>query len=283
MAVNYAAKYSQQVDERFKLGALTSSLVNYAFEWLGVSTVKVYSMPTAAMGDYTTEGASRYGTPEELGNEVQEMTLAKDRAFTFTIDKKSEDDTMGTMEAGAALRRQIDEVVIPEIDTYRIAKLVAGADAGNIVKDTAVTKANAYEKFLAVQEILDNKKVPTGGRICICTPGYYNMLKLDEAFTKKGDMATQIAINGLVGEVDGVYFVKAPKSYFPEKVHFIITNPIVMPSPIKLAEYKIHDDAPGISGYLVAVYSAMVLSICCSRDIRRLDKTYIVERKNATL
>ena len=263
MAVNYAAKYSQQVDERFKLGALTSSLVNYAFEWLGVSTVKVYSMPTAAMGDYTTEGASRYGTPEELGNEVQEMTLAKDRAFTFTIDKKSEDDTMGTMEAGAALRRQIDEVVIPEIDTYRIAKLVAGADAGNIVKDTAVTKANAYEKFLAVQEILDNKKVSTGGRICICTPGYYNMLKLDEAFTKKGDMATQIAINGLVGEVDGVYFVKAPKSYFPEKVHFIITNPIVMPSPIKLAEYKIHDDAPGISGYLVegrVRYDAFVLN-----------------------
>lgn len=263
MAVNYAAKYSQQVDERFKLGALTSSLVNYAFKWLGVSTVKVYSMPTAAMGDYTTEGASRYGTPEELGNEVQEMTLAKDRAFTFTIDKKSEDDTMGTMEAGAALRRQIDEVVIPEIDTYRIAKLVAGADAGNIVKDTAVTKANAYEKFLAVQEILDNKKVPTGGRICICTPGYYNMLKLDEAFTKKGDMATQIAINGLVGEVDGVYFVKAPKSYFPEKVHFIITNPIVMPSPIKLAEYKIHDDAPGISGYLVegrVRYDAFVLN-----------------------
>lgn len=263
MAVNYAAKYSQQVDERFKLGALTSSLVNYAFEWLGVSTVKVYSMPTAAMGDYTTEGASRYGTPEELGNEVQEMTLAEDRAFTFTIDKKSEDDTMGTMEAGAALRRQIDEVVIPEIDTYRISKLVAGADAGNIVKDTAVTKANAYEKFLAVQEILDNKKVPTGGRICICTPGYYNMLKLDEAFTKKGDMATQIAINGLVGEVDGVYFVKAPKSYFPEKVHFIITNPIVMPSPIKLAEYKIHDDAPGISGYLVegrVRYDAFVLN-----------------------
>ncbi len=69
--------------------------------------------------------------------------------------------------------------------------------------------------------------------------------------------------NGLVGEVDGVYFVKAPKSYFPEKVHFIITNPIVMPSPIKLAEYKIHDDAPGISGYLVegrVRYDAFVLN-----------------------
>ena len=260
--VNYAEKYSPEVDERFRLGMLTSSLVNYTYDWLGVSTVKVFSVPTAEMNDYTLTGSSRYGTPAELDNEVQEMTLAKDRSFTFTIDKKSEDDTMGTMAAGAALSRQIDEVVIPEIDTYRISKLVAGADTGNIVKDAAVTKANAYEKFLAVQEILDNKKVPVGGRICICTPGYYNMLKLDEAFTKKGDMATEIAINGLVGEVDGVYFVKAPKSYFPEKTNFVITNPIVMPSPIKLTEYKIHDDAPGISGHLVEGrirYDAFVL------------------------
>ena len=262
MAINYAEKYSPQVDERFKLGSLTTALVNNAYDWLGVATVKVYSVPTAEMNDYTLTGSNRYGTPAELNNEVQEMTLAKDRSFTFTIDKKSEDDTMGVMAAGAALARQIDEVAIPEIDTYRISKLVAGAPTTNVIKDVAVTKANAYEKFLAVQEILDNKKVPTGGRICMCTPGYYNMLKLDEAFTKKGDMATKIAINGLVGEVDGVYIIKAPKSYFPENVNFLISNPIVMPAPIKLTEYKIHDDAPGISGHLVEGrirYDAFVL------------------------
>ena len=263
MAVNYAEKYSPVVDERFKLGMLTSALVNYAYDWIGVETVKVYSVPTADMNDYKLTGANRYGTPAELDNEVQEMTLTKDRSFTFTIDKKSKDDTMGVMAAAAALRRQIDEVVIPEVDTYRISKLVAGADVANIVKDVAVTKANAYEKFLTVQEILDNKKVPVGGRICMCTPGYYNMLKLDEAFTKKGDMATKIAINGLVGEVDGVYVIKAPASYFPKNVNFLITNPIVMPAPIKLTEYKIHDDAPGISGHLVEGrirYDAFVLN-----------------------
>lgn len=262
MAINYAEKYSPQVDERFKLGSLTTALVNNAYDWLGVATVKVYSVPTAEMNDYTLTGSNRYGTPAELNNEVQEMTLSKDRSFTFTIDKKSEDDTMGVMAAGAALARQIDEVIIPEIDTYRISKLVAGAPTANVIKDTAVTKANAYEKFLSVQEILDNKKIPTGGRICMCTPGYYNMLKLDEAFTKKGDMATKIAINGLVGEVDGVYIIKAPKSYFPENSNFLITNPIVMPAPIKLTEYKIHDDAPGISGHLVEGrirYDAFVL------------------------
>lgn len=263
MAVNYATKYSQNVDERFALGSLTSGIVNQNYDWIGVSTVKVYSIPTVAMNDYTLTGMSRYGTPSELGNEEQEMTISKDRSFTFTIDRKSYDDTQMTMEAGRALARQIEEVVIPEVDEYRISQLVTGANAGNIVKDADVTAANAYAKFLAVQEILDNAKVPTGGRVCMCTPGYYNFLKLDDAFIKKGDMSQQIVMNGLVGEVDGVYIVKAPASYFPEHTNFVITNPIVMPGPVKLSEYKIHNDAPGVSGWLVEGrirYDAFVLN-----------------------
>ena len=104
--VNYASKYAQAVDERFKLGSLTAGIVNNNYDWLGVETVTVYSVPTVAMGNYTASGANRYGSPTELGNEKQEMKVAQDRAFTFTIDRKSYDDTMMTMEAGAALRRQ---------------------------------------------------------------------------------------------------------------------------------------------------------------------------------
>lgn len=262
MAVNYAEKYSPNVDERFKLGSLTAGIVNNDYDWIGVSTVKVYSIPTVAMNNYSLTGQSRYGTPTELGNEEQEMTITKDRSFTFTIDRKSYDDTMMTMEAGRALRRQIDEVVIPEVDTYRIEKLVSGADTSHVLKTTAVTADNAYEMFLSVQEVLDDAKVPQGGRVCLCTPGYYKLLKLDDNFIKKGDMAQEIALTGLVGEVDGVPVVKAPTSYFPENTNFIITNAIVMPAPVKLTEYKIHTDAPGISGWLVEGrirYDAFVL------------------------
>lgn len=262
MSINYAEKYSSKVDERFTLGSLTNGLVNNEYDWIGVSTVKVYSIPTVGMNDYSLTGTSRYGTPSELGNEVQEMTVEQDRAFTFTIDRKSYDDTQMTMEAGKALRRQIDEVVIPEIDAYRIAALVTNALEDHIV-EADVTKSNAYEEFLKVQELLDDAKAPVGGRVCLVTPAYLNKLKLDEAFTKKGDMATQIAINGLVGEVDGVPVIKAPTSYFPEGVDFIITNPIAMPAPVKLQEYKIHTDAPGISGWLIegrVRYDAFVLN-----------------------
>ena len=250
LGMNYAEKYSQKVDERFKLGPLTSGMTNNNYDWLGVATVAVYSIPTAAMNNYTLSGMSRYGVPAELQNDVQELTVSQDRSFTFTIDRKNHDDTMMVMEAGTALRRQIDEVIIPEIDTYRIAALASGAKVAH-VHETTATASNAYQLFLTGQEDLDNAKVPQGGRFAIVTPKYLNFLKLSDNFIKKGDMAQQIAITGVVGEVDGVYIVKAPTSYFPTKVNCIITNDTVMPSPIKLQDYKIHQDPPGVNGALI--------------------------------
>ena len=89
MSVNYASKYAAQVDERFSTGSLTNGLVNREYDWIGVSTVNVYSIPTSTMNDYSMSGTSRYGTPEELGNEAQAMTVKQDRSFTFTIDRKN--------------------------------------------------------------------------------------------------------------------------------------------------------------------------------------------------
>lgn len=260
MAINYADKYAQQIDERFTLGALTGGAVNNEYDWIGVETVKVYSIPTVEMGDYALTGTNRYGDPAELGNEVQEMKVSKDRAFTFTIDKKSRDDTQMTMEAGRALQRQIDEVIVPEVDAYRLS--VIAANAGQEVTGT-ITKTNAYSSFLDVQEKLDDAKAPAGGRICYCGSAFYKLIKQDESFTKSGDLATQISIKGQVGEIDGVPVVKVPTSYLPEGVNFIITNPACTPAPVKLEDYTIHDNPPGISGWLVegrVRYDAFVLN-----------------------
>jgi len=262
LGLNYAEKYSALVDERFTQGPLTAGMVNNAYDWLGVATVAVYSIPTAAMNNYTMSGMSRYGVPAELQNDVQELTVSQDRSFTFTIDRRNHDDSMMVMEAGTALRRQIEEVILPEIDTYRIAALASGAKAAH-VHETTATAANAYALFLTGQEDLDNAKVPQGGRFAICTPKFLNFLKLSDNFIKKGDMAQQIAINGVIGEIDGVYIVKAPTSYFPTKVNCIITNSLVMPSPIKLQDYKIHQDPPGVNGWLVegrVRYDAFILN-----------------------
>lgn len=268
MAVNYAEKYASAVDERFKLGSLTGAIINNNFDWLGVKTVKIFSRNLATLNDYATTGSNRYGTPDELGNAEQEMTITQDKSFTYTIDAASEQDTNGTMEAAATLAENIDNLVIPAMDTYRLSVLAAKAPVkGTITQAShtitkAITSANAYEEFLACQEVLDNDKAPQGGRIVVVTPAFLNKIKLDDHFTKPSDIRQNIAMNGFSGDIDGVPVIKVPTSYVPENVDFIITNPIVMPSPVKLQEFKINYNAPGISGALVEArvrYDAFVL------------------------
>jgi N4-gp56 family major capsid protein len=263
MAVNLASKYSSAVDERFKLKSLTDAAVNNNYDWAGVNAVTVYSIPTVALGDYSMTGTTRYGTAAELGNVTQTMTLTKDRSFTFVIDKKNQQDTMNVMEAGKALARQIDEVIVPEIDTYRLSTMAAaGISAGNTAT-VAVTASNAYVSLLNGGVALDEDKVPQGGRMAFVTPTFYSLLKQDNAFIKASELGQQTLINGQVGEVDGVKIVKVPSIYLPTNTAFIITNNIATVAPKKLEDYKIHDNPPGINGNLIEGrirYDAFVLN-----------------------
>lgn len=263
MAINYAEKYSAKVDEAFALESKTNGAVNNDYDFAGVNVVNVYSIPTQPLEDYNMDavGGSRYGIPDELGDTKQTLTLTKDRSFTFTIDRKNLDDTMGTKAAGEALARQIREQVIPELDTYTLSKMAAGA--GKTAHNETITKTTAYEKFLAGQEALGDAKVPLTGRIAYVSYGMYNFLKQDAAFIKQGDAAQAITVNGQVGVVDGTAIVPVPKSYLPTGVNFIITHPVAVVRPIKLEDYKIHDNPPGISGFLVEGrirYDAFVLN-----------------------
>lgn len=263
MAVNLASKYSKKVDERFKLKSLTEAAVHQDYEWEGVNTIKVYSIPTVTMNNYTRSGTNRYGTAAELDDTIATYTLTRDRSFTFTIDRGNQMDTMGVRESGKALARQNDEVIVPEIDVYRLAAWQAAAVAnGGQSVATDITTTNAYASFLQATAYLDDNKVPQTGRIAFVTPGYYNKIKQDSTFIKSTEIAQNMLINGQVGLIDNVKIVKAPTSYFPAKTPFVITHTSVMCAPKKLEDYKTHDNPPGINGWLCegrVIYDAFVL------------------------
>lgn len=264
MAINLASKYSSKVDERFSLLSLTENIgLNKEYDWSGVKTVTVYNVDTAAMNDYTRTGTARYGTASELGDAKTDYTLAKDRSFTYTIDRGNHGEQLMIKESGKALARQIKEVVVPEIDVYRLAAWSTKAIANGHTATAAITASNAYVKFLDAQAALDDDKVPMEGRICYCTPAYYNFIKQDTTFIKASDMAQKMLINGVVGEVDGVRFIKAPSSYFPANHAFILLHPSCTVSPKKLEDYKTHDNPPGINGWLTegrVIYDCFVLT-----------------------
>jgi len=260
MAMNYASKYSNKVQERFKLASVTDRAINQDYDFVGVNAVNIYTIPTVAMGDYTSTGADRYGTPAELGNTVQTLTMTQDRAFTFTIDKKNNIDTMMAMEAGKALRREVDEVVIPEVDVYRISKIVAGA--GTAATPAVITKDNAYITFLDGVSTLMENKVPLTGCFAYISTNFYKMIRQDTSFIKASDMSQDMLIKGQVGMVEGIPLVYVPTAYLPVNTEFAITHKDACVAPIKLAKYKTHIDPPGINGTLIEgriYYDAFIL------------------------
>lgn len=248
MAVtDYAVKYNKVVDEKFKAEAKSGGFVNNEFDFVGAKTVKVYNVSTARMNDYArTGGMSRYGTPEDLEAGTQEMTMTQDRSFTFVIDKMDEDETMGALEAGKALARQLREVVVPEIDTYRFDKI--GEKAGKKVT-VELTAANIYDEVLNATSHMEEKEVPLAGRQLAVTPAVYALLKKSKDVVMETEIGQEMRAKGIVAMIDDMPVVRVPKSRL--KADFIMTHSMAAPSPVKLAEYKIHTDVPGVSGKLV--------------------------------
>lgn len=262
MAINLAAKYSPKIDERFTKESQALMACSNDYEFNGVKTVKVYSIPTAGMTDYGRTGSARYGTPDELQDTIQEMTLTKDRAFTFTIDRGNKIQSMMVKEAGKALSRQLSEVVIPEIDTYIFGKLATTATTKGNLNTEAITKTNAYEMFLKGQEKLGNNLVPDSGRVAFCSYNFANLVKQDSAFMRYANTSQEMLIKGVIGEVDGTKIVKVPSSRLPVGCAFILTHPIAAVAPKQLESYKTHTDPPGINGDLVEgrmIYDCFVL------------------------
>lgn len=250
MAINLVTKFSPLVDEKFTAESKTSIVTNKDYDFIGTHSIKIYSVGTAPMNDYgrNTEGTSRYGAVNDLSNETQEVSMEKDRSFTFAIDKMDEDETLGALNAGSALARQLREVVIPEVDKYTYGKMSAGA--GKTVTET-ITKDTAYTSILAGTETFDEKMIPIDGRVITCTPAFYTLLKQDKNAVLETEIGQNMRIKGVVSNMDGVTIQKVPSSFLPEKTNFILSHKVATTQAIKLAEYKINNDPQGISGSLV--------------------------------
>ena len=250
MAINLAKKFESLVDEKFTSESKTSLVTNRDYNFVGAKTIHIQSVGTAPMNDYgrNTAGTARYGTVNDLSNELQEVTMEKDRSFTFAIDKMDEDETLGALNAGSALARQSREAVMPEVDTYTYAKM--SASAGKTQTET-ITSDNAYDAITAGNEYMDENEVPAKGRVAVSTPAFVRSLKGDAKAVLDTEIGQNMRIRGVIANMDGVSIQKVPSKLLPSNTNFILAHPVATTQAIKLAEYKIHTDAPGVSGSLV--------------------------------
>lgn len=264
MTINLVTKFQPYVDEMFTTESKKELLTNEDFDWAGAHTVKVYKISTATMTDYDREGsgtnASRYGAVKGLDATTEEFTLSKDRSFTFAIDKLDTDETAQQLAGATALARQQREVVIPEIDTYVLQVMTTKAGHKPTAKD--LTDANVYDEIVAGSEALDNAEVPETKRVLVVTPATYRLLKQCPDITLDSDIGQEMRLKGVVALLDGMEVLKVPAARLPESFGFMLAHPSATVAPVKLEDYKIHQDPPGISGDLVEgriAYDAFVL------------------------
>lgn len=264
MAINLVTKFLPYVDEQFTAESKKSLLTNNDFDWTGAHTVKVYKITTAAMNDYDRAGtgsnASRFGPLATLAATTEEFALTKDRSFTFAIDKLDEDETLSQLQAASALSRQNREVVIPEVDAYTYGVMCTGAGT----KPTAVTltDTNIYDEILKASQTLDDAFVPETGRVLVVTPAVYQLMKKCPDITMETDIGNDMRVKGVISMIDGASVIRVPTSRLPENFGFLLAHPSATVAPVKLEDYRTHEQPQGISGSLVEgriVYDAFVL------------------------
>lgn len=218
------------------------------------------------MNDYDRAGTgtgatgSRYGALASLNATTEEFTLTKDRSFTFAIDKLDTDETAQQLAGASALARQQREVVIPEVDKYVYG--VMTTKAGTKPAAAALTAENIYTEILKGSQALDDAEVPESERVLVVTPATYLLMKQCKDITMETDIGNDLRLRGVIANLDGMNVQKIPTSHLPDNFGFMIAHPCATVAPVKLEDYKIHQDPPGISGALVEgriCYDAFVL------------------------
>lgn len=264
-SINLTTVFQPYTDEQFSTESKKTLLTNQDFTWTGAHTVKVYKISTATMNDYGRTGPaesnwSRYGAVASLDATTEEMTLTKDRSFTFAIDKLDTDETAQQLAGASALARQQREVVIPEVDKYVYG--VMTTKAGTKPTALALTAENIYTEILKGSQALDDAEVPESERVLVVTPATYLLMKQCKDITMETDIGNDMRLKGVVSNLDGMSVQKIPAARLPENFGFMIAHPCATVAPVKLDDYKIHQDPPGISGALVEgriCYDAFVL------------------------
>lgn len=265
MAINLVTKYQPYVDEIFTKESKKSLLTNQDYDWTGAHTIKVYKITTSEMQDYKRNPVagftgSRYGEIKDLDATTEEMTLKKDRSFTFVIDKLDNEETAGQLAAASALARQQRQVVIPEVDTYTYGVMATGA--GTKPAAVTLTDENIYTEILKAGTALDNADVPEDNRQLVVTPDVYQLMKRCKDIVMETNIGNDLRIRGVIANLDGANVIKVLAARLPKNFGFMLAHPVATVAPTKLEDYKIHQDPPGISGSLVEgriCYDAFVL------------------------
>lgn len=263
--INLHEKYEKAIDERFKKYSLFTGRLSNAYSFIGAKTIKLSQINTVPLNDYNTGvSANRYGTPTDVGDTLQELTVNKKRSFSAVLDKTNAVD-QAINKAAIFLQTEIDEVVNPERDKHTLWELAhnAGKVAGS---STAISSSNIIARLNAARQYCNGKRVPTTNRTWYVSGAVYSALIECDHFKELDKLGEKAICYGQVGMLMGAPVIEVPDDICFDGFNFMLVHRDAALNPIKLNDAKVNNEPQGISGTLVEgvyYYDAFVRAAKC--------------------
>ena len=249
MAINLAKKYSPQIDQIWTNASFFDGKVSAKYDLVGVRSLTITAPITVDLVDYTRSGLARFGTLNEMQDEIQELTMSQDKAWTMSIDAGNASDQLNVKKAGEALRQQLEEKVIPLYDKWALKQFAF--KAGKSLVQAAMSSSNALEFVLAARAHFVNNAVPNGNRYLYISATKANFIRQSTLFTSVDPVAAPLVRSGVIGALYGFDIVEMPDDYFPTGIQFVAMHKEAGIAPKKIHMLRILTNQRGIDGAIL--------------------------------
>lgn len=202
-ALNYAQAYQAALANAYPyvlhFAALRSAPNDSRYKWDGAKTILIPTLSTTGRVDASRDTigvASR-----NFDNAWEPKTLANHRKWSTLVHPMDVDETNQVGSIQNITQTFNEEKKFPEMDAYLVSKVYADwSTAGGSADTTALTVDNVLSVFDGYMEAMDEKNVPTAGRILYVTPHVKTLLKQAKEinrFIQNGDAAINRAVRSL--------------------------------------------------------------------------------------
>ena len=180
MSTNYAESYSRELAQAFPytlyFGDLYATPNNGRYKWVNSKTIQIPVISTTGRKDANRD--SIMSAAKRHSNEWETKTLSNERYWDTLVHPMDIDQTNLVLSIGNITRVYNEEQKFPEMDAYTISKIYTDWTAISKTA-TALTldATNILTQLDAMMEKMDNKRVPSTGRILYVTPSINTVLK----------------------------------------------------------------------------------------------------------
>ena len=93
--------------------------------------------------------------------------------------------------------------------------------------------------------------MPETNRVLVVSPDTYRIMKKCKEIVLESDIGQNLRLQGVVSNLDGAAVQKVPANRLPAKFGFMLCHPLACTAPVKLSSAVLHENPPGVSGWLV--------------------------------